>query len=58
MFLREAYERGCLIDPNPVYEARRKLLNLVQLGHRAFFSGSPMVRDADQSKVDEFRGKE
>lgn len=44
-------------DPNPVYEARRKLLNLVLLGHRAFFSSSPMIRDADQSKVDEFRGK-
>lgn len=58
VFLREAYERGCLIDPNPVYEARRKLLNLVLLGHRAFFSSIPMIRGADQSKVDEFHGKE
>ncbi|KAF8012186.1 hypothetical protein BT93_I0349 [Corymbia citriodora subsp. variegata] len=58
VFLREAYERGCLIDPNPVYEARRNLLNLVLLGHRAFFSSSPMIRDADQSTVDESRGTE
>ncbi|KAF8044241.1 hypothetical protein BT93_A2278 [Corymbia citriodora subsp. variegata] len=58
VFLREAYERGCLIDPNPVYEARRKLLNLVLLEHQAFFSGSPVIRDPDQSKVDEFQGKE
>ncbi|KAF5731971.1 hypothetical protein HS088_TW18G00658 [Tripterygium wilfordii] len=32
VFLREAYERGCLIDPNPVYDTRRKLLDLVILG--------------------------
>ncbi|KAK4381748.1 protein ROOT PRIMORDIUM defective [Sesamum angolense] len=30
-FLREAYERGCLIESNLVYEARRKLLDLVLL---------------------------
>ncbi|KAK2982682.1 hypothetical protein RJ640_010848 [Escallonia rubra] len=35
IFLREAYEKGHLIDPNPVYEARRKLLDLVVLGHRS-----------------------
>lgn len=34
VFLREAYERGCLIDPNPIYEARRKLFGLVLLGRR------------------------
>jgi hypothetical protein len=28
VFLREAYERGRLIDPNPVYDVRRKLLIL------------------------------
>ncbi|WCJ26803.1 Ubiquitin carboxyl-terminal hydrolase family protein [Euphorbia peplus] len=32
VFLREAYARGCLIDSNPVYDARRKLLDLVILG--------------------------
>lgn len=34
VFLREAYERGCLIDPNPVYTVRRKLLDLVVMGRR------------------------
>ncbi|CAH9070526.1 unnamed protein product [Cuscuta epithymum] len=34
VFLREAYERGCLIEPNSVYEARRKLLHLVAMGRR------------------------
>ncbi|KAF5175718.1 Root primordium defective [Thalictrum thalictroides] len=37
VFLREAYERGCLIDPNPVYDARRRLLDLVMLGRRGLF---------------------
>ncbi|OVA14305.1 Plant organelle RNA recognition domain [Macleaya cordata] len=37
VFLREAYERGCLIDPNLVYDARRKLLDLVILGRRGLF---------------------
>lgn len=36
VFLREAYERGCLIQPNPVYDARKKLLNLVIMGRRGF----------------------
>ncbi|KAK6797785.1 hypothetical protein RDI58_005487 [Solanum bulbocastanum] len=39
VFLREAYERGCLIEPNPVYEARRKLLDLVILGRRGLSRG-------------------
>ncbi|XP_076905403.1 protein ROOT PRIMORDIUM DEFECTIVE 1-like [Bidens hawaiensis] len=38
VFLREAYERGCLIDPNPVYVVRRKLLDLVILGRRGLRS--------------------
>ncbi|KAG5252207.1 protein ROOT PRIMORDIUM DEFECTIVE [Salix suchowensis] len=41
VFLREAYERGRLIDPNPVYDVRRKLLDLVFLGrHDMLDSGS------------------
>lgn len=42
VFLREAYERGRLIDPNPVYDARRKLLDLVLLGRHAALSDSDM----------------
>lgn len=34
VFLREAYSRGCLIEPNPIYVIRRKMLDLVLLGCR------------------------
>ncbi|XP_072966775.1 protein ROOT PRIMORDIUM DEFECTIVE 1 [Typha angustifolia] len=34
VFLREAYSKGCLIEPNPVYDVRRKMLDLVVLGCR------------------------
>lgn len=34
VFLREAYSRGCLIEPNPIYVVRRKMLDLVLLGCR------------------------
>ncbi|KFK31519.1 hypothetical protein AALP_AA6G123100 [Arabis alpina] len=34
VFLREAYSKGCLIDPNPVYNVRRKMLELVLLKNR------------------------
>ncbi|CAN6463392.1 unnamed protein product [Victoria cruziana] len=34
IFLREAYDRGYLIDPNPIYLARRKVLDLVMMGRR------------------------
>lgn len=34
VFLREAYDRGCLVEPNPIYEARRRLLHLVRMGRR------------------------
>lgn len=36
VFLREAYERGCLIEPNSVYDIRRKLLDLVSRGRRGW----------------------
>ncbi|KAG9455827.1 hypothetical protein H6P81_000335 [Aristolochia fimbriata] len=34
VFLREAYDRGCLVEPNSIYNARRKLLHLISLGQR------------------------
>ncbi|KAL2936613.1 Protein ROOT PRIMORDIUM DEFECTIVE 1 [Bienertia sinuspersici] len=40
VFLREAYERGRLINSNPVYEARMKLLYLVMLERRGLFNVS------------------
>ncbi|GAB2218876.1 hypothetical protein Droror1_Dr00002108 [Drosera rotundifolia] len=38
VFLCEAYERGRLIDPNRIYEARRKLLDLVILGRHGLLA--------------------
>ncbi|KMT15220.1 hypothetical protein BVRB_3g063310 [Beta vulgaris subsp. vulgaris] len=40
VFLRDAYERGRLINPNPVYEARMKLLYLVMLERRGLLTMS------------------
>ncbi|KAJ0977735.1 hypothetical protein J5N97_013209 [Dioscorea zingiberensis] len=34
VFLREAYSKGCLVEPNPIYTVRRKMLDLVLLGCR------------------------
>ncbi|XP_016453640.1 protein ROOT PRIMORDIUM DEFECTIVE 1-like isoform X1 [Nicotiana tabacum] len=34
VFLREAYSKGCLIEPNPIYDLRRKVLDLLLLGNR------------------------
>ncbi|GFP82285.1 protein root primordium defective 1 [Phtheirospermum japonicum] len=44
VFLREAYERGCLIETSPVYEARKKLFDLVLMGRRG------LDKDGDKSK--------
>ncbi|XP_059457689.1 protein ROOT PRIMORDIUM DEFECTIVE 1 [Corylus avellana] len=35
VFLREAYCKGCLIEPNPIYFVRRKMLDLVLQGCRS-----------------------
>ncbi|PIA45835.1 hypothetical protein AQUCO_01600223v1 [Aquilegia coerulea] len=32
VFLREAYSKGCLINPNPISTVRRKMLDLLLLG--------------------------
>lgn len=34
VFLREAYCGDCLVEPNPVYVVRRKMLDLILLGRR------------------------
>ncbi|KAG6536265.1 protein ROOT PRIMORDIUM DEFECTIVE 1-like [Zingiber officinale] len=34
MFLREAYCKGSLVDPNPIYVVRKKMLDLVLMGSR------------------------
>ncbi|KAL4187419.1 hypothetical protein AMTRI_Chr09g38910 [Amborella trichopoda] len=34
VFLRDSYSKGCLIEPNPVYTVRRKILDLLLMGFR------------------------
>lgn len=58
VFLREAYERGCLIEPNPVYNARRKLLDLVLMGRRGFVSGDSKLRDIGRSQEEGWKKEE
>ncbi|XP_057972205.1 protein ROOT PRIMORDIUM DEFECTIVE 1 [Malania oleifera] len=55
VFLREAYERGNLIDPNPVYDARRKLLDLVILGRCGLSTGGSMSKDTVTSEDAAFK---
>lgn len=55
IFLREAYERGCLIEPNPVYDARRKLLDLVVLGRHGLFNDENKPRDLFSCKEAELQ---
>lgn len=57
VFLREAYERGCLVEPNPVYEARRKLLYLVALGCRGLDRGIDELKivESDENRVKEVK---
>lgn len=51
VFLREAYERGCLVESNPMYEARRKLLHLVLMHKRgAAFADAGAVQDMPLSE--------
>ncbi|CAN1121585.1 Protein ROOT PRIMORDIUM DEFECTIVE 1 [Linum perenne] len=45
VFLREAYERGRLVTPNPVYTVRRKLLDLVVLGRHELCPSSKLGRE-------------
>nr|CAD1830710.1 unnamed protein product [Ananas comosus var. bracteatus] len=44
VFLREAYDRGRLIEPNPIYEARMKLLDLALLRRRGIDSSDAAQR--------------
>ncbi|CAA2999610.1 Hypothetical predicted protein [Olea europaea subsp. europaea] len=44
VFLMEAYERECLVEPNLVYEARRKLLEVVHLERRGLDRGGDELK--------------
>lgn len=52
VFLREAYNRGRLVDPNPVYEVRRKLLYLVMVGRRGMWMHRAGDKKDDDEEVD------
>ena len=47
VFLREASRKGCLIEPNPVYVVRRKMLDLLLLGQR--HSREPNIESKEES---------
>ncbi|KAK3183959.1 hypothetical protein Dsin_031245 [Dipteronia sinensis] len=48
VFLREAYERAQLIEPNSVYQVRRKLFDLVLLGRHDLAVFDLKSRELDQ----------
>ncbi|CAH8358455.1 unnamed protein product [Eruca vesicaria subsp. sativa] len=52
LFLREAYSKGCLIEPNPVYNVRRKMLELVLLERR---HSKELVQTHEEEKDVEIR---
>lgn len=52
VFLREAYERGRLIESNPVYESRMSMLDLVVMGKRGFDGvGEPVMSEANEVQM-------
>lgn len=51
VFLREAYSKGCFIESNPIYDVRRKTLDLVFLGCRNT-RGMPAPEEIKAFKVD------
>ncbi|XP_050214690.1 protein ROOT PRIMORDIUM DEFECTIVE 1 isoform X2 [Mercurialis annua] len=57
VFLREAYERDLLIDPNPVYDIRRKLLDLVILGRRGMFIDKSKPGETGKDAEPEFQNE-
>lgn len=48
VFLIEAYNGGCLVEPNAVYDVRRKMLELILLGRR----NTREVKEQAQGEVD------
>lgn len=55
VFLREAYERGCLIETNPLYEVRRKLLHLVRMERRGILNGESKLMTVAGEIKEEFK---
>lgn len=53
VFLREAYSKGCLLEPNPIYAVRRKMLDLILLGSRNAGNANLVQPLEESSKDDE-----
>lgn len=52
MFLREAYDRGKLVEPNDVSEARRKLVELILLRRRGLGNANSNANMASSISAD------
>ncbi|KAK6120426.1 hypothetical protein DH2020_045831 [Rehmannia glutinosa] len=48
VFLREAYVGGCLVEPNAIYDVRRKMLELMLLGHR----NTRELREQEEAEIE------
>jgi hypothetical protein len=44
VLLRESYSKGCLIEPNPVYDVRKKMLDLILSGCRNIGATENVIR--------------
>ncbi|KAL4309175.1 hypothetical protein GQ457_01G007590 [Hibiscus cannabinus] len=55
VFLREAYSKGCLAMPNPMYVVRRKMLDLILLGCRNTRSMEDREEIKEERNVSVFR---
>ncbi|XP_021901207.1 protein ROOT PRIMORDIUM DEFECTIVE 1 [Carica papaya] len=53
VFLREAYSKGCLVVPNPIYVVRRKMLDLLVLGcqNSREFGAQEEIKDVNKNLI-------
>ncbi|KAJ8570296.1 hypothetical protein K7X08_037268 [Anisodus acutangulus] len=60
VFLSEAYSKGCLIESNPIYDLRRKMLELLLLGNRRTreLGMEREVKDESEDMTDDENGWE
>ncbi|KAL5204750.1 hypothetical protein ABZP36_009621 [Zizania latifolia] len=48
VLLRESYRKGCLVEPNPVYNVRRKMLGLILSGCRTIDETESAIQFAEE----------
>lgn len=58
LFLREAFKGGCLVEPNAVYDVRRRIMELMLLGRRntSELRGKEKVGDDEQVVINTENG--